>query len=129
MFEQVIRVVVRCATRWWCTTNDRQQPPDDSELYFAELRAAMLHLTSELFNADGLSVVAMATLNGSVPLVKELLNIANVYRFRERDAILYDVTYLTPRTTPTAYAKRKSSLAAAAAAGLRRNMLSVCAPH
>jgi len=109
---QVIRTVVRCSTRWWCTTNDRQLPTDESELFYAEMRAAMVHLTSEVFNADGLNVVGMATLRGSVPVVEEILNTPNVYRFRERDAILYDVTYLTPFTTPTAFAKRKSTSSA-----------------
>ena len=80
---------------------DRQQPNEDSELFFAELRAAVVHLTSEIFNNDGLSVIALATVRGSMPLVEELLGTANVYRFRERDQIVYDVTYLTPRTTPT----------------------------
>jgi hypothetical protein len=73
------------------------------------MRAAVVHLTSEIFNNDGLNVVALATVRGSIPIVEELLNTSNVYRFRERDAILYDVTYLTPHTTPTIFEKRKSS--------------------
>jgi hypothetical protein len=105
----VIRAVVQCATRWWCTANDRQQPTEGSDLYFAEMRAAVVHLTSEIFNNDGLNVVALATVRGSIPIVEELLNTSNVYRFRERGAILYDVTYLTPHTTPTIFEKRKSS--------------------
>jgi hypothetical protein len=109
---QVIRAATQCATRWWCTANDRQQPTEGSDLYFAEMRAAVVHLTSEVFNNDGMNVVALATVRGSIPIVEELLNTSNVYRFRERGAILYDVTYLTPYTTPTAFAKRNSSLTA-----------------
>jgi Ion transport protein len=74
------------------------------------MRAAVVHLTSEVFNKDGLNVVALATVRGSIPIVEELLNTSNVYRFRERGAILYDVTYLTPHTTPTIFEKRKSTL-------------------
>jgi hypothetical protein len=113
---QVIRAVIQHATRWWCTANDRQQPTEGSDLYFAEMRAAVVHLTSEIFNNDGLNVVALATVRGSIPIVEELLNTANVYRFRERGAILYDVTYLTPPTTPTTFDKRKSSTSASHAA-------------
>lgn len=62
------------------------------------MRAAVLYLTTDIFNADGLNVLALATVRGSIPIVDELLNTVNVFRFREHDSVLFDVTYLTPRT-------------------------------
>jgi len=114
---QVIQTVVRCSTRWWCTTNDRQVPTDESELFYAEMRAAVIHLTSEVYNGHGLNVIAMATTHGSVPIVQELLNIPNVYRFRQRDAIVYDVTYLAPRTMTRL--KRKNTVSTCKSNGLK----------
>jgi len=65
-----------------------------------KLRVAMLQLTSDVFNNDGLNVVDLATVVGAAPLLDELLNTPDVYRFRHCDGIVYDITYLTPQTTP-----------------------------
>ena len=97
---QVIRSISRCAVRWWCIRTGQQLPTDESELWYIKLRAAMLQLTSDVFNVDGLNVVDLATVVGAVPLLDELLNTPDVYRFRQHDSIVYDITYLTPQTTP-----------------------------
>jgi len=60
----------------------------------------MLRLTSDVFNVDGLNVVDLATVVGAVPLLDELFNTSEVYRFRQHDSIVYDITYLTPQTMP-----------------------------
>jgi len=60
----------------------------------------MLQLTSDVFNDDGLNVVDLAIVVGAATLLNELLNIPEVYRFRQHDGIVYDITYLAPRTTP-----------------------------
>lgn len=60
----------------------------------------MIRLTSDVFNVDGLNVVDLATVVGASPLLDELLNIPDVYRFCEHDNIIYDITYLTPQTMP-----------------------------
>ena len=58
----------------------------------------MLRLTSGVFNVDGLNVVDLATVVGAVSLVEELLNMPDVYRLRQPDGLLYDITYLTPQS-------------------------------
>jgi len=98
--------------RWWCIKTGQQLPTDESELWYAKLRAAMMRLTSDVFNVDGLNVVALATVVGAVPLLDELLNIPDVYRFLEHDSIIYDITYLTPQTmlnSVPASGRRKAS--------------------
>ena len=97
---QVIRSILRCAVRWWCIKTGHQLPTDESELWYVKLRSAMLQLTSDVFNVDGLNVVDLATVVGAVPLLDELLNTPDVYRFRHQDSIVYDITYLTPQTMP-----------------------------
>ena len=61
----------------------------------------MLRLTSDVFNAEGLNVVDLATVEGAVPLLDQVLNTPDVYRFcrPDSDSDVYDVTYLAPQTT------------------------------
>jgi len=93
-----MRSVLRCAVRWGCTKTGQQLPTDDSELWYVKLRAAMLRLTSDVVNVEGLNVVDLATVRGAVSLLDELLNTPDVYRFRHHDSVVYDITYLTPQT-------------------------------
>lgn len=86
--------------RWWCIKTGQQLPTDESELWYMNLRTAMLQLTSDVYNVDGLNVVDLATVVGAVSLLDELLNTPDVYRFRQHDSVIYDITYLTPQTTP-----------------------------
>jgi len=91
---------VRFAVHWWCIKTGQQLPTDESELWYIKLRSAMLQLTSDVFNAEGLNVVHLATVVGAVPLLDELLNQPLVYRFQQHGNVVYDITYLTPQTSP-----------------------------
>jgi len=95
---QVYRAIAQSATKWWCMKKDVQRPSDDSELYYQLLRSAMLHLTSEVYNKDHLNVLAFATKSSAADLLCEVLNTANVYRFKEINEYVFDISNLTPQT-------------------------------
>ena len=57
----MFRSVVRCAVHWWCLKTGEQLPMEESQWWYKKLRAAMLTLTSDVFNNDGLNVVDLAT--------------------------------------------------------------------
>lgn len=96
---EVFQGITRIAVRWWCMKNDHQYPSEESEMYYALLRTAMVHLTSKVYNARDLNAVSYAIKTGSVDLLEEILNTANVYRFREVAEYVYDITSLVPQTT------------------------------
>ena len=62
------------------------------------MRKAVIELTSEIQNDENESVVTMAVKRGAAPIVDELFNLENIYRFDEDDIVKYDVTHLIPDT-------------------------------
>lgn len=107
---EVFRNITHNSVKWWYMKNDLQQPCEESELYYSHLRNAMVHLTSKVYNNEGLNVVAYATVNGVVDLLDELLNTPNVYRFRKTGDFIYDITNLTPQTISIPHKFRKDSV-------------------
>jgi len=96
---QEIRSILRCAVSWWCIKKHQPLPYDGSEFWKKTYRAAVLQLTSNVFNNDGRNVVDLAIFKGAVALIDELLNTQDVYRFDDKSGIKYDITKLTPQTT------------------------------
>jgi len=106
---EVYRTITHCSTKWWCMKYNIQYPSEGSEMFYQLLRTAMLHLTSYLYNEDGLNVIDLATKLCAVGLLDEILNTANVFRFKEIGEYVYDVTNLTPQTTTINRQKSKSN--------------------
>ena len=95
---QVIRSILRCAVSWWCIKQHQPLPYDGSK-WKKTYRAAVLQLTSNVFNNDGRNVVELAIFKGAVALIDELFNTQDVYRFDDESGIKYDITKLMPLTT------------------------------
>ena len=122
---EVFQGITRIAVRWWCMKNDHQYPNEESEMYYALLRTAMVHLTSKVYNTKDLNAVSYAIKVGAVDLLEEMLNTANVYRFREATEYVYDITSLVPQTTTSnrrPSTKKKSSVGVEDDSGRWKNL-------
>ena len=73
-------------------------PDEESDLYRRYQREAVVYLTADIPNNNAMSVIAYATHVGAIAMLRAVLNMPLVYRFRRYDKNLFDVTNLTPNT-------------------------------
>ena len=73
-------------------------PDEESDLYRRYQREAVVYLTADIPNNKEMSVIAYATHIGAIAMLRAVLNMPLVYRFRRYDKNLFDVTNLTPNT-------------------------------
>ena len=73
-------------------------PDEESDLHRRYQREAVVFLTAEIPNHNQLSVIAYATQIGAIAMLRAILNMPMVYRFRRYDRHVFDVTNLTPNT-------------------------------
>ena len=110
--RQVLYTIVTHATWWWCMRKELTYPDEESDLHQRYQREAVVFLTAEIPNNNQMSVIAYATQIGAIAMLRAILNMPLVYRFRRYDRHVFDVTNLTPNTLEQTR-KRASSSASA----------------
>lgn len=106
---QVLYTIVEHAAWWWCMRKELTYPDEESDLHRRYQREAVVFLTAEIPNNNQMSVIAYATHIGAIAMLRAILNLPLVYRFRQYDKDLFDVTNLTPNTLEQTQRRAASS--------------------
>lgn len=90
--------IIQGSTRWWCVLNDLVLPDRDTDLYDEYRRASLIHLTSSQVDRNELSVIDLASKLGAKNILFTILNLNDVYVFKDESNTIFDVTNLIPNT-------------------------------
>ena len=98
-YKQVYRAVCDMAVHWWCLRSDLQIPSDHQN--YVNLKSyVIVHLTSELKDEKGYSVVSLAVYIGAKEMTQVILNTPGVYMTKSTidgcKNICYDISGLSP---------------------------------
>ena len=99
VFDTVFRGVVK----WWCIKKNIAYPEEDSRADYMTLRReASLYLINDIYNKEGLSVLALSFNLGASDVIARLLMMPDVTMFEVsntvKDKYVFDISRLTPRT-------------------------------
>ncbi|CAD5113657.1 DgyrCDS2818 [Dimorphilus gyrociliatus] len=97
-YMPTLNEIIKGSTRWWCVVNDLTLPDNDTDLYDEYRRASLINLTSCQLNNSDLSVVEFAAKLGAKNILASLLNLKDVYVFKDETTTMFDVSNLTPNT-------------------------------
>ncbi len=108
LYLEVFNTIVNTATRWWCMQSDLNYPDEDSEVFEKYRHSALLYLTGNIANIEGLTVLLLAARIGAMKIMETLLQTPDVYMFREHTEYQFDITSITPDTHPSSGSKEQS---------------------
>ena len=100
---EVVDTVFNGVVRWWCIKKNIAYPEEDNRSgYLALQKEATLFLINDVFNKEGLSVLALSFKVGAPDMISRLLMMPDVTMFEitdsDKDKYLFDISRLTPRT-------------------------------
>ena len=100
---EVFDLVFERVVKWWCIKKNIAYPDEDNSAdYLALRREASLYLINDIYNKEGLSVLALSFNVGAPDIISRLLMMPDVTMFEVTDAskdrYMFDVSRLTPRT-------------------------------
>ncbi|XP_023932796.1 uncharacterized protein LOC106179654 [Lingula anatina] len=105
----VCSCIVENSVRWWCNKQDLSYPDDDRGLYQRLKVTSLLFLTTKIFNNEDTNVFGYAAHLGALEIIRFLLNIPGVTKFETRNAIKYDITNISTKSSPSKGLKKHSS--------------------
>ena len=100
---EVFDMVFERVVKWWCIKKNIAYPDEDNRTdYLALQKEASLYLINEVYNKEGLSVLALSFNMGAADIISRLLMMPDVTMFEVTDSssgrYMFDVSRLTPRT-------------------------------
>ena len=103
---EVFDIVFEKVVKWWCIKKNIAYPDEDNRTdYLALQKEASLFLMNEIYNKEGLSVLALSFNMGAADIISRLLMMPDVTMFEVTEdgsgRYLFDVSRLTPRTNNT----------------------------
>ncbi|XP_013392120.1 uncharacterized protein LOC106160149 isoform X1 [Lingula anatina] len=101
--------IVENSVRWWCNKQDLSYPDDDRGLYQRLKVTSLLFLTTKIFNNEDTNVFGYAAHLGALEIIRFLLNVPGVTKFETRNAIKYDITNISTKSSPSKGLKKHST--------------------
>ena len=114
---EVFHTITNNAVLWLCMKEEHHLPEEQSEPYMDMHRDALLYLTSSVYNYQAMNTIVFAASIGATTMLQFILELKDVYKFVDNNAITYDITNLAPETVPEKIKKRKVSSYAKTAVG------------
>ena len=78
-YIKVVDVIVEKSVSWWCHRNAKPVPLENFLAYIDIGKESMEYLQSGIFNEAGFSVISYAAFLGVKPLLKNLIQIPEIY--------------------------------------------------
>ena len=100
---EVFDLIFERVVKWWCIKKNISYPDEDNRADYLALRwKASLYLINDIYNKEGLSVLALSFNVGAPDIISRLLMMPDVTMFEVTDAskdrYMFDVSRLTPRS-------------------------------
>ena len=99
---EVVDTVFNGVVRWWCIKENIPYPEENRSRYLALQKEVTLYLINDVFNKEGLSVLALSFKVGAPDMISRLLMMPDVTMFEitdsDKDKYVFDISRLTPRT-------------------------------